>query len=81
MIIKEVLVGLNPEALLLPNHDSALVGYTDQCGHVPVAIYSVSKILENLEAKGMTQEGALEWLTYNMTGAYMEHGPLYLWEE
>ena len=80
--IRQVLEDENPEALLADNLDNALIGVyrprweeTD----LPVAVYSVCKIIDELVKDGMDEEEALEFYDYNIVGAYMgEFTPIYI---
>jgi hypothetical protein len=62
-------------------YDAALVGYTDQPkdhwtrdGGVTVAVYSEAKCVKALMADGMSEEDALEWFSYNTSGAWVGEG-------
>ena len=80
--IRQVLEAENPEALLADNLDNALIGVyrprwedTD----LPVAVYSVCKIISELVKDGMDEEEAVEFYDYNIVGAYMgEFTPIYI---
>ena len=80
--IRQVLEDENPEALLADNLDNALIGVyrprwedTD----LPVAVYSVCKIISELVKDGMDEEEALDFYDYNIVGAYMgEFTPIYI---
>lgn len=52
---------LNPEAALLDNMDSALIGLGYIGPHDPVAVYSKAKIYEKLFTDGFSQEDADEY--------------------
>ena len=67
--IRQVLEDENPEALLADNLDNALIGVyrprweeTD----LPVAVYSVCKIISELVKDGMDEEEALEFYDFNI---------------
>jgi len=52
--------------------EKALVGVGRRCGHPPVAVYDVSKVLEILmDAGGMTDEEAIEFFEYNIEGSWV----------
>lgn len=57
--------------LTIDGHDSAFLGLIERAGGPIVACYSTSKILENLEAQGMDQEDALEYIEFNIAGAWV----------
>ncbi len=74
--ILENLKVLNPKAVTIEGHDSALIGIGGQFGKY-LAVYSESIILKNLMASGMTVAESYEWLEYNIAGAYMgENAPI-----
>jgi hypothetical protein len=52
---------LNPDAVLLENMDTALIGVGYIGPRDPVAIYSKAKIYEKLFADGFSQEDANEY--------------------
>lgn len=80
IIIIEYLGELNPEMLVMPDFEEALIGYVERCGTSPLACYDVEKCIQILiERDGMTDEEAMEYFSYNTLGAYMgEHTPMFL---
>lgn len=57
-------------------YDKAIAGIATvwQTNHrVGTLIYSGHKLMEIFQSEGMTEEEAIEWITYNIEGAY--HGP------
>ena len=80
--IRQVLEAENPEALLADNLDNALIGvYRPRWEEtaLPVAVYSVCKIIDEFVKDGMDEEEALEFYDYNIVGAYMgEFTPIYI---
>jgi len=69
----------DPETLLADGFEDALVGYGSRCSH-GVAVYSKSKCLDILVKRdGMTDEEALEYFEFNVTGADVgENTPVFL---
>lgn len=55
--------------LVFPEFKDALVGYGVQFSH-RIAIYDYARCVEILERGGMTYEEAIEWMEYNVLGAY-----------
>tara|TARA_Y100001951_G_C11054443_1_gene137421 strand:+ start:121 stop:417 length:297 start_codon:yes stop_codon:yes gene_type:complete len=80
--IRQVLEEENPEALLADGLDKALIGiyrprWNDSV--MPVAVYSICKIIEELVKDGMDEEEAIEYFDFNVDGAYMgEYTPIYI---
>lgn len=71
----------NPEAVLLDGFDEALVGLAlSYSSNIPVAAYSVSKIIHILkEENGMSEDAALEYFEYNLFGGYFgEYSPVFI---
>lgn len=54
-LIKKLLV-LNPDAILLDDMDSALIGLASVGVFGPVAVYSKRKIYKNLQETGVSQD-------------------------
>ena len=80
IVIQEYLAEINPEMLLADGFEDALIGYVQRCGTEPLACYDIDKCIEVLiERDGMTDEEAIEYLSYNTLGAYMgENTPMFL---
>ena len=69
----------DPEILLADGFEDALIGYGTRFSY-GVAVYSTSKCLDILMKRdGMTDEEAMEYFTFNVTGAYVgENTPVFL---
>ena len=74
----------NPDAQLLEprdRYDAFIVGIGHRFNEGPLAMYSIERILEALEADGMTGEEAVEWYDYNIVGASVGEGtPIFVQE-
>ena len=73
----------NPDAVMFDDIGGALVGVGRQWANKPVAVYSVTKILEELEkVYEFSEVDAAEWFSFNIecfsTG---ENTPILLYEE
>jgi len=66
------------ECLLADGFDLALIGVS--CGMEPRAVYDVNKMIAIMEQRdGMSYEDAVEYLEFNVLGAYVgEKTPLYI---
>jgi formylmethanofuran dehydrogenase subunit E len=65
------------ECLTADGFDKALVGCT--YGANVVAVYDINKMIEILVDEGMEHEDAVEFLDFNVVGAYVgEKTPLYV---
>lgn len=72
-----ILKDLNPDAIAWDNFDAAIIGYAHRCGMEPVLLYDREKMIEVLVAQGMQWEGAEEYLSFNVEGAWVgEHTPM-----
>jgi hypothetical protein len=59
--------------------DAAFVGFGWQFNVGPVAIYNQDLVMDTLKARGMDEEGALEYFNFNIIGAYVgERTPIFL---
>lgn len=69
----------NPEALLADGFEEAFVGFTVNHHHPVVAVYDYEHCVEILSKDGMSEEDAMEYLSFNTLGAYVgPHGPLFV---
>lgn len=62
---------VDAETLLIPEADSALVGFARRCGQPDVAVYDYRKLVAHFVAGGMTEEEAEEWISFNIEGAWL----------
>jgi|TARA_Y100000592_G_C5294416_1_gene232366 formylmethanofuran dehydrogenase subunit E len=79
MIDKEQLMEIlaEEECLTADGFEDALVGCT--YGANVVAVYDINKMIEILVEEGMEYEDAVEFLDYNVVGAYVgEKTPQYI---
>ena len=62
--------------------DKAIIGIGERCGDENIVAYDCEKIIKILMKRdGMTEEEALEFLSFNITGAYMGEGtPIFIWK-
>lgn len=54
--------------------DNCLLGITDEWRNFPVVIYSKSKMIDEMISMGYTFDDAVEYLEYNVWGAYQGEG-------
>lgn len=67
--------------LKFTGYDAAIIGTTDSWLPATKMVYSGEKIVEMLVEVGMTEEEALEYLAFNMEGAYVGHAtPIIVWK-
>ena len=69
------LMDLNPDALFADGLDDALIGIASRPNLGPVALYDRDRCREVLiRDNEMTETEAEEWLSFNVTGAWMGPG-------
>lgn len=76
--VEEMLYDLNPqsEALFADQFDDAIVGVQLEWERV---IYDKGRMVEILSREGLTDLEAIEYLEYNVWGAYLGlHTPIYI---
>ena len=78
--IRERLAEEFPETLLADGFDAALVGVARRCGQPTLAVYDYELGLQVLmERDGMTREEAIEYMEFNVVGAWVGPGtPIWL---
>ena len=67
---KEILLEAlqDEEILTADGFDDAIIGF---CENTYRVIYSMHKCIEILMAEGMTEEDAMDYFSFNMSGAYV----------
>jgi len=66
------IIDINPEAMLADGFDEAILGVCVQFGSEPVAAYDFNKCVEILmERDGMEREEAIDFINFNVVGAYV----------
>lgn len=58
----------------LESFNNSIVGIADEWREYPVVIYSKSKMIDEMILKGYTFDEAVEFLEYNVWGAYLGDG-------
>ena len=60
-----------------PDYESAIIGYTPD-GRI---VYRYSEMIRYLmETDSMSEEDAAEFIDYNTVGAYIENGPIIMYD-
>tara|TARA_R110000765_G_C18748556_1_gene587561 strand:+ start:44 stop:301 length:258 start_codon:yes stop_codon:yes gene_type:complete len=66
------IMDINPEAMLADGFDVAILGMCVQFGSEPVVAYDFNKCVEILmERDGMEREEAIDFVNFNVVGAYV----------
>ena len=64
---------------MYPSLERALVGVASRCGMDPCVVYDYYIMVQCFIEEGMTEEEAVEWIDFNILGAYIgERTPLIL---
>jgi hypothetical protein len=67
-------------AIVFDDCNPAIIGYGSQHGHDPVIIYDYELLVAQFIEDGMTEEEAMEWVDYNIVGAWLgERTPVILY--
>lgn len=89
MVSVEEIVEINPEALICTGFDEAIIGMAERINLGPVVAYDVEKMIDILEKDMEVDESdldegetiemrkrsmALEYIEYNVIGAWMGEG-------
>lgn len=77
---REVLERANPEAVLFPRLDGALIGWANQQLRPALAVYDYERLVLGVQARdGIELDDAIEDVTYNIEGVWAGEGtPLIL---
>lgn len=51
--------------------DDCVIGYVERCGNIPALAYDGDKMVEAFIKQGMDREEAIEWIDFNIAGAYI----------
>jgi hypothetical protein len=66
------IIDINPEAMLADGFDDAILGMCVQFGSEPVVAYDFNKCVEIvMERDGMEREEAIDFINFNVVGAYV----------
>lgn len=81
--ILQILESEYPETLKADGFDDAIIGVCEgwysKNTHHEVICYDYEKCVEILVGQGMSEDDAEEWMSFNVTGAYVgEYTPVYL---
>jgi len=66
------IIDINPEAKLADGFDDAILGMCVQFGSEPVVAYDFNKCVKIImERDGMEREEAIDFINFNVVGAYV----------
>jgi hypothetical protein len=75
---REWIAEQNADAILWDDCDDAIIGITPN----GEAVYSIEKLWDVFIAQGMTHEEAVEWVDFNILGAYVgEFNPIHVYTD
>jgi hypothetical protein len=76
--IKKYLEETADKVIFFDNMDDAIVGFVKQFNNYLV-VYDYEKTIECFQKQGMSYEEAVEWISFNVTGAWLgEHTPVFI---
>ena len=70
-------------AMIADGFDNAILGIAERCGDDNVLAYDAAKCIEILvEEHDMSHEEAVEYFSFNVSGAYIGKGtPIFVWTQ
>lgn len=73
----------NEHSIAWDGYDGAIVGFADRCGSPALLVYDYELMVQvNMMRDGWTRESAMEWIDYNVVGAFVGEGtPLTLYSD
>tara|TARA_R110000796_G_scaffold162503_2_gene279298 strand:- start:9631 stop:9885 length:255 start_codon:yes stop_codon:yes gene_type:complete len=82
-MLKEILEQYDDEEILVADgFDEAVIGIATDFIDQPRLIYSVNKCIDILMNRDeMDYTDAMEYFTYNVSGAYIENCPIWCWDD
>lgn len=60
--------------LRFEGHDSAVIGVIERCGQTPMLVYDYRLLVKSLQAQGLDELEAEEWIAFNMEGGWLGEG-------
>ena len=76
---REEMAEINEMALCCDGFDDCIVGMLEQFGRPVVVLYDKPKMINKMVKGGMSEDEALEYFDFNITGAYVgEHTPAFM---
>lgn len=69
--INEYLEQIDESALLIDGADAALLGFTNRVNSPLLAVYDYDKLVNVFIDDGMSYEDAVEWVDFNIVGAWL----------
>ena len=82
-MLKEILEQYDDEEILVADgFDDAVIGIVTDFVDQLRLVYSVTKCLDVLINRDeMSYSDAMEYFTFNVSGAYFENGPIWCWDD
>lgn len=62
------------KTLLIDGCDRAILGWFQRCGQPVVAVYDHERLVHEFVRQGMTEEEAVEWVSFNIVGGWLGQG-------
>ena len=64
--IRDAVLRMNEDAVLIDGHDDAIVGMVSISGRLPVVLYDPKIIMDRLVSEGMPREYAQDFIDFNI---------------
>lgn len=65
---------IEPGMMIAEGFDDCIFGFAERCGQPNVLAYDANKIWRKLVKQGMTEDEAVEYFYFNISGAYVGEG-------
>ena len=70
---------LEPHMMTADGFEDCIIGIAERCGSPNLIAYDAKKIWKKLVKQGMTEEEAVEYFYFNISGAYVGEGtPIFI---
>ena len=66
----DLIKGIDPEILLIPDCDAALIGVARRADGAPFAVYSFDLLIEVFMDQGWSYDAALDHICFNIEGSW-----------
>lgn len=70
----KIMEDLPEDTILMTGYEDCIAGLVEQFGRPIIVAYDTDKVLKKLESDGMTPDEAVEYMQFNMVGAYLGEG-------
>jgi len=72
--VEALLEQVDEQAVTWDGCDDAIIGVGSRCGQNTVFVYDYDRLVQVFVRDGMTEEEAVDWVDYNIVGAWVGEG-------